>query len=145
LDSAHHTVLGCYRISNNQNVLIRVTAINLITGGIVFQKDIDVHADNLTLEDVAVDTTGIYLCGSAINLYEKFSLGLLIRLDPITGEIEASHLIGKASFNSNTSFRDLKLDRHSLILTASRSYKRLMYFPTVEWSTVTIDKEKLMR
>ncbi len=145
LDSAHKTVLAFYRISNNRNSTIRVTAIDIRTGTVNYRKDIDVQADDLSLNDVAVDEDDIYLCGGVSNLYGKFGLGFVIRLDPATGEVKARRLIGETNFSSLTSFEHMKIVNNKLVLTTSRDYKRLMYFRTIEWTKITVDKSELLQ
>ena len=144
LDSIHQSVIVCYRISKNQNAHIRVASIDVRTGALKYQKDIDIKADDLTVNDFTVDSTGIYICGSANNLYGKFGLGLLILLDPVKGDVVASRFLGETSFSSVTSLNKMMLKGDSLKLSASRNYKRLMYFPTVEWFTISMAKRELL-
>lgn len=140
-DPLEQTVFAGYRISNDSNATIRIVSIKLPSGNMNFSIDVDSKSDDIHVFDAAMDSSNLYVCGSAQDIFGKYELGFILKVGK-TGAWSIRYL-GDDAFTSVTRFRRMNLIPGKIEILAEHEYKRLFVFRTTGKSLLTIPRESL--
>ncbi len=139
-DSVKNNVIACYRIANNRNTSVHLVSINAKSGKINYYHNLDIQADDLEINDIVMDESSLFVCGSAKNMFRNFDLGMILKMDRGTGQMKSTQFLGEDSFASHTSFEKIKLSDSQIRIILKRDFKKLIYFQKTEWAELIIKK-----
>lgn len=143
VDTTLRRVFAVYRIANDSNATVHVAAVDVATGKMVSTTSVSLSADDVHVYDVAVDSSFLYLGGSAQYKRDNFDLALLVKLDKQSGRVVKVNQMGSTSFASWTSIQHVNVMPGQLQCVVKRDFKWMFLINKTQWSTWKVEKRNL--
>ena len=138
IDPPTQTVFTSYRIPNDSNARISIASMDVRSGRLNYNTTLELKGDDIHVYGIAMDHSFVYLCGSARDILNNFELGVILKINKLSGKIQDTKYLGDDSFSSSTKFKGIKVLPGRIEILVNHDYKRLFLFGTSESSVLTL-------
>lgn len=138
IDRITQTVFTSYRIPNDSNARISIASMDVRSGRLNYNTTLELKGDDIHVYGVAMDSAFVYLCGSVKDVLNNFELGVILKIDKMSGRVQDINYWGDDSFSSSTKFKGINVLPDKIEILVKRDYKRFFLFHTYETAVLTI-------
>ena len=141
IDPPTQTVFTSYRIPNDNNARISFASMDVRSGRLNYNTTLELKGDDIHVYGIAMDQAFVYLCGSSRDILDNFELGVILKIDKLSGKIHDTKYLGDDSFYSSTKFKGIKVLSDRIEILVKHNYKRVFFFGASESSVLTVPKQ----
>ncbi len=138
IDPPTQTVFTSYRIPTDSNARISIASMDVRSGRLNYNTTLELKGDDIHVYGIAMDQAFVYLCGSARDILNNFELGVILKINKLSGKIQDTKYLGDDSFSSSTKFKGINVLPGRIEILVNHDYKRLFLFGTSESSVLTL-------